>query len=120
MLRPKADGGCLLGAEVGTGKTLISLEFCRRYNAQVILAVVPKNTIPQWAETAERLGLALPVRQISSTKAGMAAMSDLKWVRRGLYLITHQLFEAWSWREEPVIDRKPKKQTTLGTFRWTS
>ena len=40
----------------------------------------------------------------------MAAMSDLKWVRRGLYLITHQLFEAWSWREEPVIDRKTKKQ----------
>ena len=100
MLRPESDGAALLAFDVGLGKTRTGLMFTREYDAHVVLACVPLQTIDGWISTAAVEFPDIPVYVINSSKSGVEAMAKFHWRQHGLYLITHQYFEQKAWTKK--------------------
>lgn len=117
MLRPEADGACLLGSDMGTGKTAISIEFCKRISAKTVLIIAPLQTVDGWERHMELLGYnGLPFRQIMPGKDGQKAFADYQWQIPGVYFVGQEYFVRLGQRTEPVFNKngqprmKNKKQ----------
>lgn len=85
-------GGHLVASELGTGKTLVVVEYVRRLGAQRVLVVCPLGTRIGWERTFNRQGVDLPVRRIESTKAGREAQAAFAAAEPGIFLIGHAMF----------------------------
>lgn len=107
MVRPGIDA-CLLASEVGTGKTVQTIEFCRRVNAKVILIIAPMQTMGApdeggWHGTFDQQQIPLKFRQIDSSVSGKKAHADYQWSVPGVYFVGHEMFARMGWTKEPVM-----------------
>lgn len=126
MVAAKPSGGALLGAEMGTGKTLLSVALCQAINARVILVIGPLQTMGTiedmdgWAGTFAQQGVDLPFRQIDSTVSGKKALADYGWSIPGVYFVGQEYFTkigrdtvpVWIRKGVPKISKKNGKQLT--------
>lgn len=109
----------LLGAGMGTGKTLIATQYCKEVGAQTVLIAGPLQTMGApiqegderhkgWWGTFQRQQVPLNFRQIDSTLAGKKALADLQWGVPGVYFVGQELFARWGWRtEDKIVKGKP-------------
>lgn len=77
----------LNASEVGTGKTVTSVELVKRLGVRTVLVVCPLSTRIGWERTFKRQGVDLPTKRIDSTKNGKQALTDLLSHEAGVYLI---------------------------------
>lgn len=89
----------LLAAPMGAGKTPMAVEFVRRaaFEHPTVLVICPLGTRVSWERTFKGQGLKVPVRRITSTVDGKAAMADLKDGVAGVYLIGREYFRRFTW-----------------------
>ena len=112
MLRTESDGGALLAFDMGLGKTRTACMFARKYEARVVLVVVPLQTMEDWQKTVEEQYPGMPVRIIKGDPKGAKktpgadAMTAFRWRQKGVYLVTHQYWEGQAWVQEPVKKRR--------------
>lgn len=108
MYATRETGACLLASEVGTGKTCVAIEFCRRVNAKVILIIAPMQTMGApdeggWHGTFDQQQIPLKFRQIDSSVAGKKAHADYQWSVPGVYYVGQEMFARMGWTKEPVM-----------------
>lgn len=109
MLRPESEGACLLGSDMGTGKTPICIEFCKRFGAKAVLIIAPLQTIDGWKRHMDLLGYDdLPFRQIKSGVAGQKAFADYQWRMPGVYFVGQEYFVRLGQRTELVFNKNGK------------
>ena len=89
----------LLAATMGYGKTLVAVEAVRRMQVKhpTVLIVCPLATRVSWERTFTNQGLTVPIHRINSTKAGKAALGQLKAGTKGVYLIGREYFRTMKW-----------------------
>lgn len=77
----------LNASDVGTGKTITSVELVQRLGSRTVLVVCPLSTRVGWERTFKRQGVDLPIKRIDSTKSGKEALSELLMNESGVYLV---------------------------------
>lgn len=112
-------GAALNASELGTGKTVMSVELCRVLGAQTILLIGPINTRGGWRHTFEQQEIDLPFREINSTKAGIAAQGDLERGVPGIYFVGREFFHLSATEVEPKFNEEKKTWTKGRKRRWT-
>lgn len=80
----------LMASNVGTGKTVCSVEIARDLGAQTILIIAPLNTLGGWKKTFAGQEIDLPFAQIDSKHPEL--YSDLKAKAPGIYFIGREYF----------------------------
>lgn len=80
----------LMASDVGTGKTLCSVEIARDLGAKTILVIAPLNTMGGWKKTFEGQNIDLPFVQIDSSNKDY--FDDLKAKAPGIYFIGREYF----------------------------
>ena len=116
MLLPESDGGALLAFDMGLGKTRTACMFARKYEARVVLVVVPLQTMEDWQKTVEEQYPGMPVRIIKGDPKGAKktpgadAMTAFRWRQKGVYLVTHQYWEGQAWVQEPIKKRRKTEE----------
>lgn len=80
----------LIGSQMGTGKTLASVEFLKTMNFQRVLIVGVKDTATQWHDTSVEQG-AQPMRVIDTSATGKKNLVSYETGEDGWYFIGHQL-----------------------------
>lgn len=83
-------GGILLAAEMGTGKTLLTVETALRKNAETILIIAPLGTRRGWENTFRAQGWDGPIERIETKNP--QALEDLKAGKRGVYIVGREYF----------------------------
>lgn len=79
-------------SDLGTGKTLMTVELVRRLGAKAVLLIGPLNVDESWKKTFEGQGVTLPFFHINSSKKGLQAFADLKAGKEGIYYIGREFF----------------------------
>ena len=71
LLAGKHQGGALIGARVGAGKTLVVVEYIKRLATPklVVLLIAPLNTRLGWKRTFEGQGVTLPFVNLNTEEA---------------------------------------------------
>lgn len=88
----------LCANDLGTGKTLVSVEAALRSSSDVVLICCPLNTFTGWERTVlSQTGCT--VQHINSRKAGKEAFERLSDGLPGWYLINWELMRTYDWRE---------------------
>lgn len=77
----------LNASELGTGKTVMSVELVRALGAQTVLVIGPIGVSHSWRGTFESQGCELPMRVINSTKKGIANFTLLQNKDPGIYFV---------------------------------
>jgi superfamily II DNA or RNA helicase len=99
--------GALIASELGSGKTLVTVEFIKRRGASRVLVVCPLGTRIGWTKTIERQQVGLPVYRIESTKVGREAEALYAQGQPGVFLIGHALFRRkaalWEKAKRPEV-----------------
>lgn len=106
MLRSESQGGALIASDVGTGKTVIGVEYLLASEAETVLIVAPLATHDSWEETLLRQGWEFPIHVLDSTAKGKKAFENYKWMTPGVYLIGPELFERRAWSRAPIKGRE--------------
>jgi hypothetical protein len=117
------SGATLLAAKMGTGKTLIGVEYVKRMGAQTVLLIGPLQTMGAalkeddirhhgWWGTFDRQQVGLKFRQIDSSVAGKAALADLQWSVPGVYFVGQEMFVRMGWESVQQFERngEPKRR----------
>lgn len=82
----------LVTAQVGWGKTVVTVETAKRLGARTILIIGPLNIDKAWEGAFEGQNYVLPFFRINSTKKGLQAFADLKAGKEGIYYIGREFF----------------------------
>lgn len=82
----------LVTAQVGWGKTVVTVETAKRLGARTILIIGPLNVDESWKKTFEGQNVVLPFFHINSSKKGLQAFADLKAGKEGIYYIGREFF----------------------------
>ena len=82
----------LVTAQVGWGKTLVTVETAKRLGARTVLIIGPLNVDESWKKTFEGQNVVLPFANINSSKKGLQAFADLKAGKAGIYYIGREFF----------------------------
>lgn len=96
------SGGVLIASELGTGKTVVAVEYVIRHGDRRVLVACPLATRIGWQRTFERQGSDLPVYRIDSTKAGKEGQARYEAKEEGIFLVGHSMFR----RRIGVFERK--------------
>ena len=83
-------GGVILGAEPGTGKTLICVETALRMGAKTILVIAPLGTRVGWERTFRAQGYTGPITRVETNN--LKAMDDLRASVPGVYIVGREYF----------------------------
>lgn len=83
----ETSGGTLLGAEMGSGKSLIVTEVILRREAKTVLLICPLGTRIGWERTLRGQGYTGTVVRIDSSVQGKANLVDLSEGIPGVYLV---------------------------------
>ena len=95
----------LLKAPTGAGKTLVATQSAIEADAQVVLAIIPLNTVKGWRETVERQYQGtMPFHWITSKKAGKAAHVAVLMGEPGWYVIGREYFKRFGWSKMEKAD----------------
>jgi SNF2 family DNA or RNA helicase len=95
----------LLKAPTGAGKTIVAVESAIQSGAQVVLAIIPLNTVKGWRETVERQsGGTIPFHWITSKKAGKEAHGAVLRGEPGWYVIGREYFKRFGWSKMRKAD----------------
>lgn len=87
----------LCANDLGTGKTLISVEAAHRSESLVVVVCAPLNTFTGWERTVlSQTGQTL--RHINAKKAGKEAFEALAEGKQGWYIINWELMRRYDWR----------------------
>lgn len=118
MMSKKSQGACLMGSEVGTGKTLVSVEFAKRFGAKVTLIIAPLQTLGApglggWHGTFDQQEFAHPFRRIDSDLSGRAALADYQWNVPGVYFIGQEYFVRLGWKKVQQFNRNKTPKMKL-------
>ena len=118
MLSKKSQGACLMGSEVGTGKTLVSVEFAKRFGARVVLIIAPLQTLgaPElggWHGTFDQQQFPEAFRRIDSSVSGKAALADYEWNVPGVYFIGQEYFVRLGWVKVQQFNRNKTPKMKL-------
>lgn len=81
------SGGTLLGAEMGSGKSLIVAEVILRRKASTVLLICPLGTRVGWERTLRNQGYELPITRIDSSVRGKKNFADMLANVPGTYLV---------------------------------
>ena len=97
------DKRVLCANELGTGKTVVSVEAALRSGSKIILVVAPINTFTGWHKTVVRQtrGKDTP-RLINSKAGGKEALQDLADGVAGWYMVNWEYMRNLSWKNFPV------------------
>lgn len=88
----------LIASEMGTGKTLISVEVLKRIApTKPVLVVAPLSTFIGWERTIKRQGITVPVRRIAAGKQYAGAYEAIVAGIPGIYLVGHAMFRRKEW-----------------------
>lgn len=88
----------LCGSDLGTGKTVVSVEAINRSGGQVVLVVGPLHVMYGWMDTYAAQGGTLPFKPVNNkNKAGKSNWADLEWGIPGVYFIGRELFRTKDW-----------------------
>lgn len=87
----------LNASELGTGKTLCSVEVALRIGAENILLICPLGTRVGWERTFKRQGFKHPIYRIDSTKAGKENMEKFHAKEPGVFIIGREYFRRFDW-----------------------
>lgn len=125
------SGGALIAADMGTGKTVIAVEYLKAVSAQTVLLIIPVQTMGEpltedstyedgWWGTAMRQQLPLDFKRIDSTAPGLKNLADLQWSVPGLYAVGHEMFVRMAWERKLRHDRKgnPKQKWDKKKQEW--
>lgn len=94
----------LIAGDVGVGKSLITVEYCKAKEHKVILVVGPINTFRKsWKKAVEQQGLDLPVVQI---KADNGHFEELRIGKPGVYFVGREFFAISGTELKPKADKK--------------
>lgn len=96
----------LMASDLGTGKTLCSVEIAREIGAQTILIIAPLNTMDGWKKTFEKQEIDLPFAQIDSKHLSLYA--DLKAKKPGVYFIGREYFGLSGSSSDDTYEKNPE------------
>lgn len=95
----------LMASDLGTGKTICSVEIARAIGAQTILIIAPLNTMDGWKKTFERQEIDLPFAQIDSKH--LSLYDDLKAKKPGVYFIGREYFSLSGSTSDDTYQKDP-------------
>lgn len=115
MLSTESQGACALASDMGTGKTVLSVEACKALNAKVVLVIGPLQTLGKplkegdersegWHGTFMQQQFPYPFRQIKSDEKGKATLADYQWNVPGVYFIGQEMFTKMGWEIKEDLD----------------
>lgn len=106
----------LLAAELGTGKTLMSVEFVKRRGAKVVLVIGPVNTrvVKAWKDTFARQGVTLPFKRIDSKTP--EEFENLRKKEPGIYYVGREFFTISG---SSLVDDKTKEVKRQKRWSWS-
>lgn len=84
--------GALCAAPMGSGKTLVAIEFLKQVAHDTVVIIGPNNVYYDWADKLESQWPEAPskLKRLDSTKSGKAAYQDLKESKPGFYYLTRE------------------------------
>lgn len=88
----------LNASEIGSGKSVMTVETALRLGAKTILIICPLGTRVGWERTFRRQGWTLPIQRITSRKDGKQAFEDLASSVPGVYLVGREYFRRLNWK----------------------
>jgi len=118
----------LNGSDMGTGKTVMSVEVVKRLGARQVLLIAPINThgTPEegWEGAFVRQRSELEFRRINSTAKGKEAHAAYQWGEPGVYAVGPELYARMAFEKvgrtvgrgkakKPVLDAKGKQKMEL-------
>ncbi|AGY47123.1 helicase [Clavibacter phage CN1A] len=116
----------LNGSDMGTGKTVMSVEVVKRLGAKQVLLIAPINThgTPEegWEGAFARQRSELEFRRINSSVKGKEAHAAYQWGEPGVYAVGPELYAKMAFErkvktvgrgkdKKPVLDAKGKPKT---------
>lgn len=87
----------LIAAELGTGKTLISVEAALRLGVRTVLVAAPLGTRVGWERRFAGQGWTAPIHRVTSKAEGKAAFEALKAKQAGVYIVGREYLRRLDW-----------------------
>lgn|GEM_PF-3121440 len=87
----------LMGAGMGSGKTVVSAEVILRTKPKRALIVGPKNSFRQWRDSLKDQGISVPLKQIVNSVPGRKNLLRLVGGSPGLYYVGLEMLRAQDW-----------------------
>ncbi len=112
---PARTGSALVGAGMGSGKTVVSVEVIMATNPKRCLIVGVRDAYGQWAKAMVEQGGTRRIRQIVDTKAGRAALEALLRGDEGIYYVGLEMLRAKDWETvSETIEQHPDIKAFFG------
>lgn len=97
VMDPKKSGSVLVGAGMGSGKTVLTVEVMLAVRPKRCLIVGVRDAYSQWAKTLKEQGGAIEMRRITNTKTGQENLARLLAGESGLFYAGLEMLRTQDW-----------------------
>jgi hypothetical protein len=99
IAEPERSKNVLVGAGLGSGKTVVSVEVIRMLNPDRVLVVGVRDAYGQWAKAFKEQGVTRPLLRINNTIPGMDNFAKLLDGDDGIFYVGLEMLRAQDWEK---------------------